>query len=328
MNRDELLALPVDIYQRHLAAAQIAERVRTHLKKPRLRVLDVGGLGRTPQGGVILPLARFLPEDDVLAIDLQAECVPDYAVATGSHIPFGNGTFDLVASCDTLEHVLPDRQNAFVDELLRVSAHFVVLVAPFDGDLNRSAERTLHDCLESLGIHSPHLGEHLNHGLPVFESLKALLTEKQLAAVDFPDGYLPHWLTMMLINHTQDQSMAFVRDLNRYYNRYFSPGDRRDPAYRRVVVIAQPGDEGLLPGISDLYGQIPSVTKDALTGFASDLVELLDSFRSDVTETRAQLGALQSENAWLREQLDGYERGRFIRFMRRVHDLKKRAGLA
>ena len=324
MNRDELLALPVDIYQRHLAAAQIAERVRTHLEKPRLRVLDVGGLGRTPQGSAILPLAHFLPEDDVLAIDLQPESVPDYAVATGSQIPFGNGAFDLVTSCDTLEHVAPTRQEAFVDELLRVSAHFVVLIAPFDGELNRNAERTLHDSLGSLGIHSPHLGEHLNHGLPALESLKAQLAERQLAVIDFPDGYLPHWLTMMLINHTQDQSLAFACDLNRYYNRYFSPGDRRDPAYRRVVVIAQPGDEGLLPGISALYGGTTSANEDAGTDFASDLVELLGSFRSTVTERQAQL---EAENAWLRQQLDGYERGRFMRFMRRVHELRKRVGL-
>ena len=324
MKRDELLALPVDIYQRHLAAAQIAERIRAHLKTDRLRVLDVGGLGRTPQGGAILPLAHFLPEDDVLAIDLQAELVPDYAVATGSHIPFSSNAFDLVTSCDTIEHVSPARQEGFVDELLRVSAHFVVLIAPFDGELNRSVELTLHDCLGSLGIHSPHLKEHLNHGLPAFEGLKALLAEKQLAAVDFPDGYLPHWLTMMLINHTQDQSMTFVRDLNRYYNRHFSPDDRRDPAYRRVVVIAQPGDEVLLPSITDLFSPVPSASGGAGTAFASDLVELLDSFRSTVIETQAQLA---SENARLRQQLDGYERGRFIRLMRRVHELRKKVGL-
>ena len=328
MNELDLLALPVDIYQRHLAAAQVAGRARSYLSKPRLRVLDVGGLGRTAQGEPILPLAHFLPEDDVLAIDLQTEFVPDYAVASGLHIPFSSGTFALVTSCDTLEHVSPAGEEAFVSELLRVTDHFVVLIAPFDGDLNRSAERTLYDCLAAQGIHSPPLQEHLDHGLPSLESLNAILANRQLTAVDLPDGYLPNWLAMMLFNHTQDQSLALVRDVNRYYNQHFSPLDRRDPAYRRVVVIAQPGDEGLLPSISDLLPQTPSSAGGADLSFTPDLVELLDSFRSAVTETRKQPNSLESENTRLRQQVNGYERGRFMQLMRRVQSWKKRVGLA
>jgi hypothetical protein len=328
MNGLDLLALPADIYQRHLAASQIAGRARAHLNKASLRVLDVGGFSRTPQGNAILPLAHFLPEDDVLAIDLQSEFVPGYAVASGLHIPFSNGAFDLVTSCDTIEHVSPPGQEAFVSELLRVTAHFTVLIAPFDGDLTRSAERTLHDCLATWGIHSPPLQEHLDHGLPSLQSLKTVLANRQLAAVDLPDGYLPHWLAMMLFNHTQDQSLELIRNVNRYYNQYFSPRDRREPAYRRVVVVAQPGDEGVLPSISDLFCGIKPPAAGTDIGFMPDLVELLGSFRSAVTETQEQLRALESENAWLRQQLDGYERGRFMRFMRRVQSWKKRVGLA
>ncbi|NIV34018.1 MAG: hypothetical protein GWN58_32605 [Anaerolineae bacterium] len=215
-----------------------------------------------------------------------------------------------------------------MSELVRVTAHFMVLIAPFDGDLNRRVERTLHDFLASQGIHSPPLQEHLDHGLPSLENLKALLLRRQAAAVDLPDGYAPNWLAMMLFNHTQDQSLALVRDVNRYYNQHFSPLDRRDPAYRRVVVVAQPGDEGLLPAISDLLSQKPSSVGGADLSFTPDLVKLLDSFRSAVTGTRQQIGVLESENARLRQQVEGYERGRFMQFMRRVQDWKKRVGLA
>lgn len=328
MNRDDLLALPVDIYQRHLAAAHIAERVKAHLNKPHLQVLDVGGLGRAPQASAILPLAHFLPEDNVLAIDLKAESIPDYVLASGLHIPFSDKTFDLVTSCDTLEHIPPAKHKAFVTELLRVSGHFAVLIAPFDGDLNRRAERTLHEYLTTQGIHSPPLQEHLEHGLPSFSNLKALLAERQLAAVDFPDGYLPHWLTMMLINHTQDQSLDLALDLNRYYNQYFSPGDRREPAYRKVVVVARPGDEELLPSLYGAFCETRSSAVASDIGFASDLVELLGSFRSTATETRERLGALEAENALLRQWVAGYEQGRFMQFMRRVHGWKKKVGIA
>jgi hypothetical protein len=324
MNRDDLLTLPVDIYQRHSAAAHIAERARAHLRKSHLQVLDVGGLGRAPQGAAILPLARFLPEDDVLAIDLKGESVPGYVMASGLHIPFNNRAFDLVVSCDTLEHIPLAWRDAFVNELLRVSSHFAVVIAPFDGDLNRRAECALHEYLTAQGIHSPPLQEHREHGLPSLTNLKALLTKRQLPAVDLPDGYLPHWLTMILLNHTQDQSLDLALDLNRYYNRYFSPGDRREPAYRRVVVVAQPGDEGMLSGLSAAFCEPAAAAPDL--GFAGDLAEILGRLRMATAETRARLDALEAENAWLRRSVDGYERGRFIRFMRRVQAWKKKAG--
>jgi SAM-dependent methyltransferase len=330
------LALPFDQYQRYTAVAQIADQVRTRLGQSHLRVLDVGGFYRTRLGQSILPLVHFLPQDQVLAVDLIAKPLPNYALASGRSLPFGNQAFDLVVSCDTLEHVLPADRPAFVDELLRVACHYLVLIAPFDSELTRQAERTLSEYMIAQGIHHEQLQEHLDHGLPTVADLGSIFAKHGLAATDFADGYLPNWLAMMLIKHTPGESLDFHLNLDRYYNRHFSPSDRREPAYRHVFVVAKPGDEALLPNIADVAQLTDPVHASPDLGFAVDLIDLLDQSQPtaltktlrqtqiQLADARSRLAALESENARLRQLVAGYERGRFIRFMRWLHNQRLR----
>jgi hypothetical protein len=318
------LALPFDQYQRYAAAAQIADEIRAYLGRPCLRVLDVGGFSRTQEGHSILPLAHFLPKDRVAGVDLVAESMPGYALASGLSLPFGCRSFDLVISCDTLEHIVPSCRAAFVDELLRVTNEFLVLIAPFDSEANRRAERILHDYLTAQGMISHPLEEHLERGLPSLDSLQAQLAGRGLAALDLPDGYLPHWLAMMLTTLTPKRPQSFHQVLNRYYNRYFSPHDRREPAYRRVLLVAQPGNEALLPAVAHSFHATETPSVAAELGFTGDLIELLAQSQAPAPETRSRLCALETENARLRRLVASYERGRFIRTMGWVHKQRNR----
>jgi hypothetical protein len=324
MSANDSLALPFDIYQRYLAAAQVAEQVRAHLGRSHLQILDVGGFGRTPQGDAFLPLARFLAHDSIVAVDLEQESVTGYAVASGLSLPFPDKSFDLVTSCDTFEHIPPSDRPGFIHELLRVSSHYVVLIAPFDSDLNRQAEHALHDYLAKQGLQNPMLQEHLDNGLPSLSQLEAMLSERRLAFVNLADGYLPHWLIMMLITVASGQSSGFCLGLNRRYNHHLSPGDRREPAYRRVIVIAQPGDEELLPGLTSSFCSGDSSPVERDIGFAADLGTLLIQTGPATTQAGAQLAALEAENAYLRQVVTGYEQGKFIRFMRYVHNWRRK----
>ncbi len=318
------LALPFDQYQRYAAAAQIADEIRAYLERPRLRVLDVGGFSRTQRGHSILPLAHFLPKDLVVAVDLVAEPIPGYALASGLSLPFGYRAFDLAVSCDTLEHILPSCRATFLDELLRVTKDFLILIAPFDSELNRQAERTLHDYLTAKGMTSQPLEEHLERGLPSLDSLRTQLAGRGLVALDLPDGYLPHWLAMMLTTLTLKRPPSFQQALNRYYNRYFAPYDRREPAYRHVLLVAQPGNEALLPTVAHSFHATETLSVAAVPGLAGDLIELLERSQEPVPETRSRLQALETENARLRRVIAGYERGRFIRTMGWVHNRRNR----
>lgn len=324
MDTIDLLTLPFDLYQRYTAAAQIANHIRAHLEQPCLRVLDVGGFYPTRRGYGILPLTHFLPQDHVWAIDLVEKSLPNYALASGLALPFGNRVFDLVVSCDTIEHIPPETRPAFIDELLRVANSYMVLIAPLDRGSNCQAERTLHEYMSAHGMRSQPLQEHLEHGLPTRDRLLAEVRERGLAAVDFADGYLPHWLTMMLIRHVPGQPLRFQLDLDRYYNQYFSPGDRREPAYRHVFVVAQPSNEALLSTISNALRPADAAPATPGIDFAGDLIDLLAQIQLTAPEVHSQLAALEAENARLRQLVAGYEQGRFIRMMRWFHKVRNR----
>ncbi|MGD8792226.1 MAG: glycosyltransferase [Anaerolineae bacterium] len=289
------LTLPFDQYQRYTAVAQVAEKLGHHLGRPGLRVLDVGGFFRTRRGVGILPLTHFLPRDRVLAVDLVAEAPAGagagagYLLASGLALPFADGAFDLVASCDTLEHVPAAGRRAFVDELLRVAAHCLVLAAPFDQDATAEAERILYEYSSAQGMHNRQLEEHMARGLPSASALRAQIAERGLAAIEFPDGYLPHWLAMMLIKHTPGQSLEFHLALDRFYNRHFSPHDRREPAYRRTFIIARQGDESLLATIN--AGRPAPFPR---TGFAADMDRVLSHSRA-MAPSHRQIRARDAE---------------------------------
>lgn len=324
MSAIDLLALPFDQYQRYTAIAQIAELIRADLNRPTLRVLDVGGFYRTRVGRKILPLVHFLPQDRVLAVDLVPDPLPNYILASGFALPFGGQAFDLVVSCDTLEHVHPTSRSSFVDELLRIAGHYLVLVAPFENGYTRQAERILDQYMAAQGIRHQQLQEHLAHDLPDRDKLETDLADRGLESVNFADGYLPHWLTMMLIKHTPGQSLDFHLDLDRYYNRYHSPGDRREPAYRRVFVVAKPGGEALLPAVASNLVDTESLPVTRDLSFAADLIELLRRSQSEATSARSRIDDLERENSRLRQLVADYDRGRFIQAMRWLHEQRDR----
>jgi hypothetical protein len=316
----DLLTLPFDQFQRYTAVAQVADAVRAALGKQRLRVLDVGGFAMTPIGDAMLPLAHFLPSDLAIVTDLVDSALPNYVRSSGARLPFHSEAFDLVVTCDTLEHVPPPDRPAFVDELLRVAHQCVVLMAPFYSETTKRAERVLRDYLAASDRTHRQLEEHFEQGLPALADLRALLADRGVTAIEFADGYLPNWLAMIMIHLTPGTSLDFLAELDRFYNRHFSPDDRREPAYRRAFVIAKQGREGLLAAIGPAFDSSPAANFPQ-PDFAADLASLQRQAHSD---GHARFDSLETENARLRGVIEGYEQGRFMRFMRWLHDVRNR----
>src|SRR5438270_12236750 len=103
--------LPFDQYGRHRDARAVADLVRAHEGPPRLAVLDVGGYPcLTP---------RFLPADWVVVVDPTAAGAAGGGSlrAAGEALPFFAGSFALVLSLDSLEHVPPAQRPPYLAEL-------------------------------------------------------------------------------------------------------------------------------------------------------------------------------------------------------------------
>ncbi len=238
---DHLLAMPFDQYQRYRLAAEIITTLKQAASDPAApwRILDVGGYF-PPRDGM-LPLPNFLPDDDTLVVDTMEYAGPNYQQASGTELPFETGSFDVVISCDTLEHIPSASRNDFLTELRRVARRALILIAPHALPGVRQAEHVLAEMLTVIKQTNQMLDEHFQYGLPVPALIDAYLAENQIAHVAFESGYLPRWQLMMLLKHQlfslQNTHETHIR-LDQTYNPRFYLHDQRAPGYRRAYVIA------------------------------------------------------------------------------------------
>jgi len=224
------LALPIDQYQRYRILQQSLGLLEP--KRETSRILEVGGAP-----GQIL---GFLPHDDITIADVEACDVASFHRADGLSLPFADGSFDIVVSIDALEHITPENRETFLSELLRVSGKYVFLGAPFAGQALEEAERILFEFIHTK-LHVMHrfLHEHLRHSLPDQEATDQFLKSQGLRTIILPNGFLSHWLLMMLANfylEADPRLNRVKRRINQYYNTHHYPLDNRSPAYRHLLV--------------------------------------------------------------------------------------------
>jgi len=197
-----------------------------------MRILEIGG---TP--GQIL---GFLPQDDITIADLVYCDIPDYQIADGLNLPFANESFDIAVSIDVLEHISPENRETFLSELLRVSSEYVFLGAPFADPALREAEHILYEFINT-NLQQKHrfLDEHLSNPLPDREKTIQFFRQHGLQTVVLPNGYLSHWLLMIMIHfylNADPQLNQINRKISQYYNKHHYPLDNRSPAYRHLII--------------------------------------------------------------------------------------------
>jgi GT2 family glycosyltransferase len=228
---ESLLDLPFDQYQRYRDVWEVVQRLRP--ESTRLRILDVGG-----GEGKYLPAPGFFPKDFVLVADLHDFKLPHYIRASGLGLPFADGAFDVVFSCDTLEHLRTQDRERFTQELTRVASRYIILVAPFRSNLNEEAERIVrHVWAEELGTSNQALLEHEENGLPDLPETQELFGRLCTRYVMFPSGNVRTWLIMnVLLCGLSAISGELYRVLNRVYNQNFYEHDHTPPAYRTCLI--------------------------------------------------------------------------------------------
>lgn len=146
-----------DMWDRLVLAAECVGEAST--------VMDVGGRGHQ--------LARFLPESKVSTANIvpPADFIVDARV-----LPFADDEFDVVTSCDTLEHMPAERRQEHISELVRVASRRLVLCCPYGSAEKRQAERQVADVvLREVGRLLPYLAEHLEFGFPAEDDVVAMV---------------------------------------------------------------------------------------------------------------------------------------------------------
>jgi hypothetical protein len=293
----DLLELPFDQYQRYRLVADILKEVRPKGRK--LSILDVGG--RTAL------LRQFLPKDDVTAVDLETSDEPDLVLGDGACLPFQDGSFDVVAGFDTLEHVPPARRAAFVDECARVASRWVVLIGPYASKRVNEAEERLVDFLrEKLKTEHRYLNEHRSYGLPSLGRVQRTLHKHGLETACIGQGNLDRWLGLMCLELYLDADPCLrpvAKRFFRFYNKTLYSSDHGGDMYRHALVGAK--GKARLPkevALDRDPAATPAATQSVLA-LARELL-VLDSERDVWTP---ELERLRGVIADLEEDLAGHK---------------------
>jgi hypothetical protein len=262
---DALLRLPFDQYGRYRMVREAVDAARAALGRDRLSILDVGGYYQEADGTPRLPSQQFLGDQELTVLDLPACDLPGYVQGDGTAMTFADGGFDLVISCDTLEHIPPDLRDRFIHELARVARYGVLLICPIDDYRTALAERVLYAYIQSelLAKHDQ-LREHRQYGLPQIPLVRQSFEHAGCATHDYPSGDLHAWLPMMLAKHYlmrfADSPPELQYGLDELYNRGYALAERREPSYRRLVVAAKRNDGDWLAAVDRALE--PTVTRD------------------------------------------------------------------
>jgi hypothetical protein len=152
---------------------------------PATSVLDVGGRGHQ--------LARFMPGATLLTANVEppADVIVDPRV-----LPFADGEFDVVTSCDVLEHMPAERRADHVAELVRVARRRLVVCCPYGSPEKNAAEQAIADTvMRELGRTFDYLEEHIKYGFPSEEEVVGMVRAaapdggvRCLYYGDFPSG--------------------------------------------------------------------------------------------------------------------------------------------
>jgi SAM-dependent methyltransferase len=148
-------------------------------------VLDVGGRAQE-MAGLLAPIS-------VTTVNVQEPA--DVVVPVGD-LPFADDSYDVVTSCDVLEHMAAEFRPEFIANLLRVARSRVVLCCPWGSPEKDESELRLARMLEDeLGVHLEFLDEHIEFGLPreadVREMIQAADPDARITTKyqeDFEDG--------------------------------------------------------------------------------------------------------------------------------------------
>lgn len=238
--KEQLLALPFDQFERYKIIKDVTVKLAP---KTKLKILDVGGYP-----GLI---TDFLPKHDITVVDILPSQKPYYVQASGDNLPFADGSFDLVCSCDTLEHIPKAKREAFLAELARVTNNWLILCAPFADPRTELAEQILYAYVQKvLFTEFTTLKEHLDNGLPDLNETLAVIKSEGLQTVNFPSGYLYNWLPMMIIKHhllSFPETEELHAKLDKFYNLNIASQDHGlEPSYRQVIISSKQAEKNFL----------------------------------------------------------------------------------
>lgn len=313
--RGQSLKLPNKLYEfepTHASRYWIIASLLVVIGQPqKIKVLDVGG----KKG-----LLRFFPGFSPTIFDIEESDEPNFVQGDALSMPFKDGEFDCVISCDVLEHIPKTDREQFILEMLRVSKWGIIFCAPFDNEGVSAAEKDANAYYKHLsGINHRWLKEHIDNGLPNEASVETILKDHKYNYTKFHHLSLDVWRSIVKLHlfqtvfHKNEQLTKTAMDLYKRYYTGLCQLDFAENGYRTFFVVRKSGQisvnlpdpnigvtarmrfmEAALKGILDvLKGQFLDYGRLEETA-----AQLQVAHESEKRELDTQLQAILSSHRW------------------------------
>ncbi|MEN8219707.1 MAG: methyltransferase domain-containing protein [Pseudomonadota bacterium] len=175
--------------------------------QPRISIHDVGGGNGQ--------LCLFLPQANYTLAE------PTVNSLSGIEPAFEEKKFDVVVSCQVLEHIPQQERTKFLESLCKMAKYHVILLNPFFVEDSYETERL------KLAIELTNASwakEHLDCSLPSLQDIKQFAKDREIGVKIFPNGTLTTTLAMVFVSHYANKAGCAeqMKKINSLYNtRYF-----------------------------------------------------------------------------------------------------------
>jgi SAM-dependent methyltransferase len=156
----------LDVALRYLRAGDMLGR------RPAGKVLEVGSAGEGFGRYADVDLTAVEPRGSDGAVIGRTRVLR----ASGTALPFPDGSFDAVLSVDVLEHVPPEERTAFIKECLRVARGRVVLIFPSGKGAETQDEELVERARRFGADPDGMLEEHRRNGLPSAKEVAGMIS--------------------------------------------------------------------------------------------------------------------------------------------------------
>ena len=260
---------------------QLAERENRQLK-----ILDVGGYNGAARD--------LLPEHNITILDVADDKkLENYVKASGSKMPFEDDAFDIVISCDTLEHIKAQERDSFISEALRVSNNYFFIGAPFGTQEVVEAELNCDTFYKGITNGGSYiwLKEHAEYVLPKKAWIEATFVKHKAGFVTFDHTSINIWGLMLRANFFLADNIKTVNpsigkrlaDANNKYLKHYTFHDFPKLGYRSFYVVSKRDKVNV---------ELPNYDSHANQDFINDLFFLLGSCMQEYTKG---FGALKDD---------------------------------
>jgi GT2 family glycosyltransferase len=249
---------PFDQNSRYLETSKIIKRI---FKNEKIKILDVGGLSRLWHSEETFRLINlFLPESETFTVDLKWNNERGFIQADSLKIPFKDSSFHAVCALDILEHIEKKQRNSFLNEIYRVSSDVVILSSPILNKKTERAEKILKDFIKrTLGVDQAELKDHLEKGLPDFQSTLNRIKKLSRDTFHFSIGNIENWLFFMTLKYSLMYKLSWIfinRFMDAYFNTHYYETEFKEPCYRNIIVSTKKEPVKAFLEVKDHYSMI------------------------------------------------------------------------